>query len=64
MLDVSICTIEIGWHDKRGQHGYMLGQMCLYAPIRKFELLINRLAICELLRCEMNLNYAMDRIGM
>ena len=25
---------EIGWHDRQGQHGYVLGRMCLYAPQR------------------------------
>ena len=37
--DVSICTIDIGWHDRRGQHGCVLDRICLYALIRKCELL-------------------------
>ena len=24
----------IGWHDRRGQHGHVLGRMCLYTPQR------------------------------
>ena len=41
--DVSICVMEIGWHDKQGQHGCVLDQMCLYEPIQ----------ICELLRMKL-----------
>ena len=41
--DMSICAMEIGWHDKRGQHGCVLDRMCLYAPIRKYKLLRMRL---------------------
>ena len=26
--------LVFGWHDRRGQHGSVLGQMCLYAPKR------------------------------
>ena len=52
----------VGLHDRQGQHGRgakdaiprewvaeadMLGQMCLYAPFLKYELLRNRLAICK-----------------
>ena len=37
--DVSICTIGIGWHNRLSQHGCVLDQMCLYAPIQKCELL-------------------------
>ena len=37
--DVSICTMEIGWHDRRGQHGCVLDRMYLYVPIWKSELL-------------------------
>ena len=62
--DVPICTIEIRWHDRRGQHGCVLDRMCLYAPIRKYELLRNRLAMCELLANEMNLNCVMNCIGL
>ena len=32
--NLSICVMEIGWHDRRGQHGCMLGRTCLYAPWR------------------------------
>ena len=35
--DVSICTIEIEWHDRRGQHGCLLDR--IYAPIQKYDLL-------------------------
>ena len=31
----------------------VLGRMCLYAPFLKYELLRNRLAMCELLSYEM-----------
>ena len=31
----------------------VLGRMCLYAPFLKYELLRNRLALCELLSYEM-----------
>ena len=37
--DVSICTMEIGWHDRRDQHGCVLDRMYLYVPIWKSELL-------------------------
>ena len=26
--------LVFGWHDRRGQQGCVLGQMCLYAPWR------------------------------
>ena len=56
-LDISIYTIEIGRHDKRGQHDCLLDRMCLSAPIWKYELLINKLAMCEFLSCEMKLEW-------
>ena len=31
--NVFICAMEIAWHDRRGQHGGMLDQMCQYALI-------------------------------
>ena len=58
-------------HDRQDQHGRgakdamprdwvaeadVLGRMCLYAPFLKYELLRNRLAMCELLCCEMILD--------
>ena len=56
--DVSICAIEIEWHDRQGQHGCVLDQMCQNAPIRKYELLkIDTLAMYELLNCEMKFEY-------
>ena len=39
--------------DRRGQHGGVLDRMCQYAPIQKYKLLRNRLAMCELLGYEM-----------
>ena len=39
--NMSICAIEIEWHDRRGQHGYVLDRMCQYTPIQKYELLEN-----------------------
>ena len=59
--DVSICAIEIRWHDRRGQHGDMLDQMCQYTPMRKYKLLRNRLAICELLSYEMILELCYEQ---
>ena len=52
--NVAICTLEVEWHDRRGQYGCVLDRMCLYAPIRKYELLRNKLVMCEWLNCEMN----------
>ena len=34
----------------------MLGRMCLYAPLLKYELLRNRLAMCELLSYKMKVD--------
>ena len=42
--NVSICTIEIEWHDRRGQHGCVLDQMCQNAPTQKYKLLKNNQA--------------------
>ena len=65
--DVSICTIVVGLHDRRCRHccgakdampwewvaeADVLARMCLYAPFWKYELLRNRLAMCELLSYE------------
>ena len=59
-------------HDRRGQHGRgtkvampqeqvaeadVLGWMCLYAPFLKYELLKNRLAMCELSSYEMIVDF-------
>ena len=41
--DVSICAMEIEWHDRWGQQGCMLDQKCLYAPIRNYESLWTKL---------------------
>ena len=41
--DVSICAIEIKWHDRRGQHGCVLDRMCRYALIQKYELRLSRM---------------------
>ena len=38
----------------------MLGQMCLYAPFLKYELLRNRLAMYELLSYEMIVDMCYD----
>ena len=38
--------------------------MCLYALIQDYELLRNRLAMYEWLNCEMNVNCAMNYIGL
>ena len=59
---MSICTIEIGWHDRQGQHGCVLDRVYLYAPIQKYEMLRNKLTMCELLSCEMNLNCAVNYV--
>ena len=42
--DVSICAIEVEWHDRRGQHGCVLDRMCQNAPIQKYKLLKNNQA--------------------
>ena len=42
----------------------MLDRLCLYAQTHKYELLGDRLAMSELLSCEMDLNCDMDCIGM
>ena len=51
--NVSRCAMEIEWHDRRGQHGGVLDQICQYAPIRKYKLLRNKLEMCELLGYKM-----------
>ena len=40
---------KFGWHDRRSHHGGVLDRMCQYAPIQKYILFRNRLAMCELL---------------
>ena len=58
--DVSICTnleiwtwrMKLRWWDRRVQHSCLLNRVCQYAPIWKYKLLRNRLAMCELLGYE------------